>query len=379
MRKKFKGLLLLAFLTLLATLAASQSGVANGKLQLHFMDVGQGDGAVLISPKGEIVMFDDGDSKECEKPRAYVEELGLKHVDYHIASHYHSDHIGCASEVLGQAPLTTAAYDRGEQYNTTIYDKYVKVVGNKRKTAVIGQKIVLDQNSGHPVTLTFVGLNGHVADNSVATENENDLSVVTLVEFDGFRAEFGGDLSGENTTSYQDIETMVGPKVGHIDVYKVHHHCSSHSTNQAWLRDTSPTIGIISTGNGNRYGHPAENCLENLHAANVTTYWTETGKGADPDPRSDTVVNGPILVEVAPQAQSFAVSYHGKQMATYPVTHPSASGEASPTVKYVWSKRSSVYHVASCPVSRQISRNNLVTSDTRPQDKQPHKCTQSEE
>ena len=33
---------------------------ANGKLQIHFMDVGQGDGAVLISPQGEIVLFDDG-------------------------------------------------------------------------------------------------------------------------------------------------------------------------------------------------------------------------------------------------------------------------------------------------------------------------------
>ncbi len=37
----------------------------NGKLQIHFKDVGQGDGAVLISPQGEVVLFDNGVLNQC--------------------------------------------------------------------------------------------------------------------------------------------------------------------------------------------------------------------------------------------------------------------------------------------------------------------------
>jgi competence protein ComEC len=77
----------------------------DGKLQIHFMDVGQGDGALLISPQGEMVLFDDGALKFCDKPVAYLHELGVQKIDYHITSHYHSDHIGCCGQVLGAFPL----------------------------------------------------------------------------------------------------------------------------------------------------------------------------------------------------------------------------------------------------------------------------------
>ncbi|MBZ5509247.1 MAG: hypothetical protein LAO78_27630 [Acidobacteriia bacterium] len=71
-------------------------GQANGKLQIHYIDVGQGLGAVLISPDGQIVLFDDGLLNNCDKPVSYLQQLGITHIDYHITSHYHADHFGCA-------------------------------------------------------------------------------------------------------------------------------------------------------------------------------------------------------------------------------------------------------------------------------------------
>ncbi len=100
-------------LGLVLTLPFGAQAQSNGKLQLHFMDVGQGDGALLISPRGETVLFDDGTSTDCDKPLPYLQQLGVKQIDYHIASHYRSDHIGCTAEVFGQFPLTKAAFDRG--------------------------------------------------------------------------------------------------------------------------------------------------------------------------------------------------------------------------------------------------------------------------
>lgn len=49
----------------------------NRKLQIHFMDVGQDDGAVLLSPQGEVVMVDSSNSKACGKPLGYLESIGI--------------------------------------------------------------------------------------------------------------------------------------------------------------------------------------------------------------------------------------------------------------------------------------------------------------
>src|SRR2546425_6987940 len=103
------------FLCLLAVVLSWQSiayAQANGKLQIHFMDVGQGDGAVLISPRGEVVLFDDGVLNNCDKPISYLQQLGITRIDYHITSHYHADHIGCTAEVLQEFPLQKDAIDR---------------------------------------------------------------------------------------------------------------------------------------------------------------------------------------------------------------------------------------------------------------------------
>ncbi len=367
MRRYFTLLMLL----LLAHVAAAAG--QGGTLQIHFMDVGQGDGAVLISPGGEVVLFDDGALKNCDKPVAYLQQLGIKHIDYHIASHYHSDHIGCAQEVFSEFPLTTTAYDRGSSYQSSVYDRYVKAVGNHRKQATDSTEIILDKSASNPVRIDIVALNG----NGIQTTNENDLSVVSVVHYGPFTVSFGGDLSGYLTSSYQDIETSVAPKVGAIQVYKVHHHCSAYSTNDTWLAITKPQIGIVSVGDGNDYHHPTQDCLERLHKANVKTYWTETGNGAEPEPAWDSVV-GTVVVEVAAGGASYTVhTQRGTETYTVAggsgpsITPPGSTPTATP--KYVWSKKSDKYHYANCRYAQSISAENRMTGDTPPTGMTLHK------
>jgi beta-lactamase superfamily II metal-dependent hydrolase len=357
--------------------AAAASAQANGHLQIHFMDVGQGDGAVLISPRGEIVLFDVGKDmkrKDCTKPVSYLDQLHITKIDYLFVSHYHFDHIGCIPDVLEQFPLQHQAYDRGETYPGATYTAYVAAVKPHRTTATAGTTVELDKGSGHSVLITVKAVNG----DGVSTTNENDLSLTALVSYDNFRAEIGGDLSGDNTQMYADIETGVGPKIGHIDVYKVHHHCSSHSTNEAWLKDTTPTIGIISTGDNNAYGHPAADCLERLHQAGIKTYWTERGAGATPELEFDDVV-GNIIVDVAQGATTYSVSSGSQPLASYPIAGGGSSlGAATPVAAptgqlYAWSKNSSVYHHADCKYVKSISSQNLVTGSTPPAGKKLHK------
>lgn len=111
------------------------------------------------------------------------------------------------------------------------------------------------------------------------------MSLVALVEFGNFRAEMSGDLSGYSENSYADIESSVAPKLGRVDVYQVHHHASRYSSNAAWISAVRPRIGIVSTGVGNTFEHPTEECLERLHTAGVKT----TGPKQDMGPRLRTV------------------------------------------------------------------------------------------
>ena len=107
----------------------------------------------------------------------------------------------------------------------------------------------------------------------------------------------------------------IGALAGQVEVYKVNHHGSSYSSNEEFLRTIKPKVGIISTGDGNNYGHPTDGCLERLHAEGIKTYWTEEGAGAQPEPDLD-IVAGHIVVTVQPNADNFTVSYSGNTTAS---------------------------------------------------------------
>jgi len=378
---------LLAFFLCVSSLSFAQE---NGNLQIHFMSVGQGDGAVLISPRGEIVLFDDGVRTLCDKPIAYLQQLGVERIDYHITSHYHDDHIGCTREVLTEFPLLKQAIDRGFSYPNTnkkggTFWKYKQIVGSKRVKATKGMTITLDAGTESPVRIKIVALNG----NGTKTNNENDLSLVAVVSYGKFDAVIGGDLSGIKSGMYEDIETSVAPLVGQVEVYKVNHHGSRYSTNVNWINTIKPRIGIISVGSNKDHGHPTKECLKRLHDARVKTYWTHSGTGANPKAGWDKI-GGNIVVEVEPNSSRFTVSYNGgddedrydmwplpnNALAATPTTltlttTDTSSAEMQP--KYVWSKRAKVYHYADCIYVHNILPDNYQSGNTKPEGKTLHK------
>jgi beta-lactamase superfamily II metal-dependent hydrolase len=368
--------------------ASTEAQVANGSLQIHHMDIGQGDAAVLISPKGTVVLFDSGrdmaHQKDCSSEIGYLDQLGVKQIDYLFVSHYHYDHIDCIPEVLQHFPLKGPSIDRGTDQSvptTVTYRNYKKAVAGHEQTGTVDEIITLDADT-NPVTLKVVSLSGHYSGGgTVDTVDENDLSLSVVVSFGGFREEIGGDLSGEQTSMYQDVETPVVKDVGGIDVYKVHHHCSSHSSNAAWMKATQPTIAVISTGNDNTYFHPDPTCLERLHDAGVTeVLWTEEGAGGKPG--AGDVIAGDVTIEVPPNATKYSVSYGGTTE-SFNVKQPqgasSGGGVAPPPVvappdKFAWSILADHYYDIGCPTVNRIMKKNLKTGPTPPDGKVHRDC-----
>lgn len=144
----------------------------------------------------------------------------------------------------------------------------------------------------------------------VPTTNENDQSVAAVVHFGEFDVMMAGDLSGFNTPRYRDIETTVSQRVGLVEVLKINHHGSDHSSNSAWLARLKPRVAMISAGDGNTFGHPTPTTVQRLHDTGIRrTYWTERGTGATPKIGRDVVARGAIVVQVEPNAAKFTVHY----------------------------------------------------------------------
>jgi hypothetical protein len=133
-----------------------------------------------------------------------------------------------------------------------------------------------------------------------APPDENDYSIAALLRFGRFDYFMAGDLSGQNQVAngyaYHDGETALAPRVKDVDVYRVSHHGSSHSSNVTLLAELDPEVAIVQVGDGNRNGHPAQSTVDRL-VQTAVVYFTEHG---DPgtDERGGKVV-GDVVVRTA--------------------------------------------------------------------------------
>jgi len=261
-----------------------------GNLTVYILNVGQGDSALVVSPNATTMLIDGGDNgKGTNVVLPYLKGLGVTHLDYIVASHYHEDHIGGIDEVIkGGISLTGLAYDRGGSYSSQTYNDYVAAVGSKRNTITDGQ--IIDLGGGAQAKCVAVNGNG-----VPGASNENDLSVALVISYGSFDYFTAGDLSGETTSSYTDIETSVAPEVGDIEVYKVNHHGSTYSTNQYFINTIKPEVSVFTVGD-NSYGHPTQEVIDRLAAADSYMYLTEAGSGGTVPPGKGKVVNGHIVI-----------------------------------------------------------------------------------
>jgi len=251
-------------------------------------------------------MVDNGRFSYSDELIAYLDTIGVNHINWFVVTHYHSDHIGATNALVQAGIQIDSVFDRGWRYCTSTYTNYyAAIIGGVRHTIADGRVIDL----GNGVTSRIVSLNGngllnepYISSNCSGggPNNENDFSVTMVVSYGDFDFYVGGDLSGSNTGSYTDIETSVAPEVGDIEVYQVNHHGSASSSNQFFLDTIDPEVSIISLGN-NSYGHPDPATVQRLLATSVI-YQTEDGNG--------NVVDGNIVISTT---GAFSYTVNGDQ------------------------------------------------------------------
>lgn len=230
---------------------------ATGELSVHMIDVWQGDGLLVISPDGFAMMVDAGDWDQADAVKNYLSSQGVTALNYTVASHMHSDHIGSLDDVLHYHPEISVAFDNGGSYDSGSYDSYVREAGDRRHTLQTGDTI--DLGPSMEVDVLHAGQND--------MDNENNNSIVLRLRYNNINVLLGGDCESEYCESTFDP--------GPIDIYKVHHHGSSDSSSTRLLDEMQPRTALISVGQGNDYGHPTSSTLSHLEDVGARVWRTD--------------------------------------------------------------------------------------------------------
>ncbi len=236
------------------------------RLTLHFLDVGQGDAALIETSHQHSILIDGGPAATQRDAGSrvvvpYLTRLGVTRLDLAIVSHAHLDHYGGSAAVFRSIQADLVA-EPGEAVPDAGYIGWLDQVdrdGLEWRSLRTGARFVIDGvqfDVLHPDS-AWAGWG----------EDLNDDSVVLRVRSGAFEAWFPGDAG------FKVEETLAG-RIGRIDLLKVGHHGSRTATSATFLAEALPKVAVVSTG-PNRYGHPSPEALGRLATARVDVWRTD--------------------------------------------------------------------------------------------------------
>lgn len=249
----------------------------DGKLHVDFLDVGQGDAALLTMPDGTTLLIDGGGRpninrsgvEDGEAPferdtrtigegvvSQFLWSRGIDRVDYVLATHADADHIDGLNDVARNFTVRGAIVARTPADD----DEYARFATTMKQTGVPVEMI------GGGDVLRFGNVSAQVLwpppgrDESAPSRN-ND-SIMLLVRYGANSLLLTGDIErqGEAAVLREGINL-------HCDIVKVAHHGSKTSSIEDFVSATHPSLAIISVGRTSMFGHPNHDVVERWRAS----------------------------------------------------------------------------------------------------------------
>lgn len=254
---------------------AASSLMLIGTAEFTFVNVGQGDGSVIRTKFRENVIIDGGGSSSFSEydPGAevfvpYLAAKGVNRIEAAFVSHYHSDHVMGVIAAVRElnvenvfAPEPNESW--GEDMMELVSELEEAAAENGTELHYINEDTVITFESG--LALELYPPN----EMTQFSDDENDTSMLIRAEYKGKSILYTGDLTAFGEYSHLADGTDVDS-----DILKVAHHGSRGSSGEEWLSAVSPEYAVISCGEDNVYGHPAEETLERL--SGITILRTDT-------------------------------------------------------------------------------------------------------
>ena len=243
----------------------NSSGVkeeASGKLEVSYLDVGQGDSAYIRVNDFDI-LIDAGPRSNADELIKQLEDKNIDDFEIVIATHPHEDHIGGMVDIFEKYDVEEF-YMPNVTHTTKTFENMINAIskeGIKIKTIKEGMSFDLGQGAGIEVYSPIYE----------SYEEFNDYSPIMKLTFGETDLIFTGDAE------YHAEEEVVAkyPTDLKADVLKFGHHGSSTSSTKAFIESVSPDYGIISCGADNKYGHPHRETLDKITKYGIESYRTD--------------------------------------------------------------------------------------------------------
>lgn len=261
MRKRKSSLFSLVFVfavTLFMLLMPSSVTYASTKMQVHFIDVGQGD-ATLIQYGGSNTLIDTGEESEYSQLKAYLKKSKVTTINTLVLTHPDADHMGGADLLMKSFKIKNV-YMTKYKSTTMEYKEVIKAISKYKVNTIYvktGDKIPVGS------------LNASVLSADSKASDSNSSSIVMLLKHGSKSFLFMGDAPAK-------LENKIAQKYNvNVDVLKVSHHGSSYSSAISFIKETSPQYSVICVGKDNEYGHPNKNVLNRLIKYSKQVYRTD--------------------------------------------------------------------------------------------------------
>lgn len=233
----------------------------NNYLSIHTIDVGQGDSILIQTPSSKNILIDGGDDNSHHIISSYLKKQNVENIDYIIATHFDSDHIGGLDNIIDKFNVSNI-YAPNYESDTVSYQNLINSCLNKNlnlQCLSSGDFINIEDN-----------INLAVLAPSYIQEENNLNSIVFRLDYKNKSFLFTGDAEANN-----ELNIINSYELNDIDFLKVGHHGSSSSTTSEFVEEVSPDVAVISCGYKNQYGHPHKSTLDTLEKNNVLTYRTD--------------------------------------------------------------------------------------------------------
>ena len=229
-------------------------------LKIYFIDVGQGDSTLIVTPHNKTILIDGGGSENYDVGKntllPYLLDRKITQIDYVIISHFDTDHVGGILTVLSELNVEKVLI--GKQYETSEnYEEFLKIIKEKSiLVKIVGRGDVINVEKDVQIQVLF-------PDEELISENAlNNNSLVFKLVYKEFSMLFTGDI--EEITEERLGDLYANTNALGATVLKVAHHGSKSSSIQEFLELVQPKIALIGVGANNLYGHPNSDVLARL-------------------------------------------------------------------------------------------------------------------
>ena len=251
-------------------------------LKIYFVDVGQGDCTLIITPNNKSILIDGGGSSEFSKSNynvgervlmPYLLDRQIAVIDYVIFSHMDSDHAQGLLYIMENMKVKNAII--GKQYEKTDnYENFIKITKDRKinvEVAEAGEKIKV--GGGVYFDVLWPSSENMILENAI-----NNNSLVCKLIYKNFSVLFTGDIE-EIAEKAILSEYKYRLDLLKSNCLKVAHHGSKTSSTLDFLNVVRPKFALIGVGKNNNFGHPSRFTLDNLEKINCMVYRTdETGE-----------------------------------------------------------------------------------------------------